>query len=202
MLVRSPVSSRSIDNLKCAAFPGHAVAIEAVLVLVWAQRVISTAIILKGCFIEQSEVVFSPPIQQYAWFCCCLLVAGRLWPHHQQGPEEAEGHPKHTPAHLHFTPQLPLHNPCITTAGSNAFPSSAAALDLPSQFIFPLNCAQLSGPRRAQPRAEPSCHAGLSAPNPGLAALPAGLVKKQMAVTDPPCDCGQLIAQDNSEIRT
>lgn len=105
-------------------------------------------------------------------------------------------------AHLHFTPQLPLHNPCITTAGSNAFPSSAAALDLPSQFIFPLNCAQLSVPRRAQPRAEPSCHAGLSAPNPGLAALPAGLVKKQMAVTDPPCDCGQLIAQDNSEIRT
>lgn len=69
-----------------------------------------------------------------------LFVCG-----HYQGAVGAKGHPNHPqrcPPSLHF----PLHNPCATTAGRNALPSPAAALKAPSQFIFPLNCAQLSVP--------------------------------------------------------
>lgn len=152
-----------------------------------------------------------PTIQhaQYPCFCCCLLVADGLCTTNkaQWKLKATQNTPHPCPPPLHTSA---LHNPCITTAGRNAFPSSAAALKPPSQFIFPLNSAQLSGlvaaPAAHGPlssAAEAFCHPCLSAPNPPRwLQSHQRLTKKQMAVTDTVCNCGQLIAEDKSEIRT
>lgn len=190
----------------------HAEAIEAVPGFSVSPDVISTAKVSIGGVFQPAAWGGFPllfPISMFLllFACGCGTLTAPLT-RHSGSSRPPKTHP--TAAHLRFPLHLCPHNPCATTAGRNALPSPAAALKAPSQFIFPLNCAQLSGPvaapaaRRALgSAAEAFCHPRLAAPNPPRwLRAHQRLMKKQMAVTDTVCNCGQLIAEDKSEIRT
>lgn len=129
---------------------------------------------------------------------------------HTGSQKSPRTHP--TTDYLHLALSLSLHNHCITTAGRNAFPSQQLwhSLHSLSSRLIPRSCrgrrrapAAHGTPLQRPSAAEAFCHFWLSPPNP--LCWPQSdqrLVKKQMAVTDTVHNCGQLIAEDKSEIRT
>lgn len=168
---------------------------------------------LKGHFSQQPLILFpSHSAYPVPTSCCCLLVPDARVPRHRQRPTlETKNHPQHTQVpnacvwHLNppcTTPALQVHAAmCFLHSGFE----TAFTVYLYAQFFAAVGAGSAQQPRlHAGPgAAEPFWHLCLSPPNP--LCWPQSdecLVKKQMAVTDMVRNCGWLIAEDKSEIRT
>lgn len=141
---------------------------------------------LKEYFNQQPEVV-SSPVQhaQCSCFCCCLPALGTDRTTTKQVQRKLKA--AQTP-----TPPLPTFaSHSMSLCSSPAFPVQAEMHFLPAQQPWKPLTVHLSAP----PRAAASERARPCALIPRWLRSRQRRVKKQMAVSDTACNCGQLIAR-------